>query len=202
MDISTTIVIVLLVIITLWWVLRPLWQASTADALRISDPQFFVSSQHVAELAHRRDALYAAIKELEQDLASDKISEADYGLMRTKLTHEAAQVLKLIDEQTRKTEESIEQELDGLLAQYRSEVSSKVDQSVRKKARQEIKAASTEAEGVHCPSCHNVVGPNDVFCSQCGTSLQSRCPQCQVSVLPNDRFCPQCGTTLLAEVAQ
>lgn len=41
-----------------------------------------------------------------------------------------------------------------------------------------------------CPSCHNEIPSDSIFCDQCGTHLKE-CPQCHQIVISN--FCSKCG---------
>lgn len=199
MDMLTIAAIALLVFVTLWWVLKPLWQTEISDEVQLESPQAFATSQQIEELLHRRDSLYAAIKDLEQDLASDKINQQGHDQLRRKLTHQAAQILQQIDEHASRTEAKIEQDLDHLLAEFVT--SGTVDAVIQKQVQHDLKAALKQAQPAYCPNCQNQVGSADAFCSQCGTGLNIRCPQCQASVLPSDHFCAQCGTNLIVEGA-
>ena len=46
----------------------------------------------------RRDAAYASLRDLEQDLRTGKVTEADYQAERDRLRAEAARVLRELDE--------------------------------------------------------------------------------------------------------
>jgi hypothetical protein len=58
------------------------------------------------ELQSRRDMLLAALKDLEDDRATDKIDEADYAELHAKLSDEAVRVLKSLDDLEREREEA------------------------------------------------------------------------------------------------
>lgn len=72
------------------------------------------------------------------------------------------------------------------------------------------------APSLSCPSCGRALGPDDAFCSTCGTRVQSRtlhtnlarrtraggahtveqrstCLSCNSPLLPKEQFCPTCG---------
>ncbi|MEM7029710.1 MAG: zinc ribbon domain-containing protein [Chloroflexota bacterium] len=197
MDISSLVAITILVFVTLWWVLRPLWLKETPDKTDITTP----AGQDLAELIHQRDARYVAIKDLEQDFLSGKVSDVDYHQLRLRLTQDAAQILKQIDTITTQTESDIDGEIDALVSQYQQEdQSSEADKALLKLAQDEIKATLSHDAEKHCPNCLNSIQPKDAFCSQCGTPVNKQCPQCAQAVLPTDRFCAQCGTSLVGEV--
>ena len=49
-------------------------------------------------LAEARDAAYGSLRDLEQDLRTGKVTEADYHVERDRLGAEAARVLRELDE--------------------------------------------------------------------------------------------------------
>ena len=49
-------------------------------------------------LAEARDAAYASLRDLEQDLRTGKVTEADYAAERDRLRAEAARVLRELDQ--------------------------------------------------------------------------------------------------------
>lgn len=49
-------------------------------------------------LAEARDAAYASLRDLEQDLRTGKVTDADYQAERERLRAEAARVLRELDE--------------------------------------------------------------------------------------------------------
>ena len=201
MDAAVIAAIAVLILVTLWFILRPLWQPSS---IQMADPAL---THHLplAELIHRRDAVYTAIKDLELDLAGDKVSQEDYTRLRAKLTNQAATILKQIDQLSRTTDQELEVEIDSLLGQFGTEASLN---QLRAQARAEIKAdlnhasASSDGPQFHCPNCRQTVQSDDAFCSQCGTPLESRCAECGTLADVGDKFCAQCGAQLLAEAAK
>ncbi|MFA7078324.1 MAG: zinc ribbon domain-containing protein [Syntrophomonas sp.] len=60
---------------------------------------------------------------------------------------------------------------------------------------------------ITCPSCSGKNAPGAMFCSGCGTSLQtsnqngSICPSCSAPNRLEAKFCVKCGTVLLASPA-
>jgi hypothetical protein len=58
------------------------------------------------ELQSQRDMLLAALKDLEDDRATDKLDEADYAELHAKLSEEAVAVLKRLDDLEREREEA------------------------------------------------------------------------------------------------
>lgn len=197
MDIASSAAIILLILITLWWVLRPLWQTDELSSL----PGLTANREPLAELYHRRDAVYAAIKDLEFDLAANKVSQKDYKQFRTQLTTQAAEILKRVDHVSQASDDTLEAEVDALLSRF--ETGEGVgDEALRERVRLEIRDSLRNEQQLFCPNCQNSVSPEDIFCSRCGTSLNNQCPNCREAVLPQDRFCSHCGAALMAEAAE
>ena len=195
MEFSTIAAITVLVLLTLWWVLRPLWVADETTTLRESG----TLPQRLEELRHRRDAAYVAIKDLELDLAAGKIAQGDYEPLRTRLTGEAANLLRQIDQLTQASDAQLDHQIDTLLSRLPTG-----DDPRRGRARAELLALlnGSHALARACPNCQQTVNEEDVFCSHCGTSLHQHCPQCETLVQPDDYFCAQCGTRLVKEVVE
>jgi hypothetical protein len=197
MDVTTVAVIILLVMVTMWWVLKPLWQPVEAG----QPIESAATRQTMEELLHRRDAVYAAIKDLELDLAANKIAEVDYRQMRSQLTRQAADILRRLDRLAESHDQDLEAEVDSLLLE------TPLDEQFKQQILAEVAAVQTESdeaigEEIHCPNCQHALRPDDAFCSRCGTALVSRCPQCASETQPGDLFCTRCGTRLLAEAVE
>lgn len=156
MGTGSTIMIIVMVILTLWWVMWPLLRGDLGFNLVDESEQ-----QILTELLLRRDAFYTAIKDLEQDLEAGKLTEVDYQPLRTKLTWQAAQVLREIDALTQSSDQNVEAEIDILLSQFQ----------------QDQKNSSTnsdlfeQVDQLGCPNCGHQPQPEDTFCAQCGTRL-------------------------------
>lgn len=103
-----------------------------------------------AVLVEQRDALYAAIRELDFDYRMGKVDDADYRRMRGDYTQRAVTLLKELDR-----------------GNGRGRVADEVEREVasfRKKGPQPQTA-------VFCPSCGAKVRSNDRFCAQCGSKV-------------------------------
>lgn len=75
------------------FVAQPLLQAGPKN---ISDEEYEESPMH--NLLSRKDSIYTAMKDLEFDYSTGKLSEQDYEALRGRFAAEAAVVLKEIDE--------------------------------------------------------------------------------------------------------
>lgn len=197
MDVVSIAVITLMVLLALWWVLRPLLGRQERFQLNAAS----TTQQTLEELVYRRDATYAAIKDLELDFAADKVSPADYQQLRARLTGQAAEILKQIDRYSEAVDDSLENEIDRLLSQFQTTETAK-DNRLQKQVRREIKAENQYSQQPHCPNCQALVKPDDAFCSQCGAVLTNQCPQCGSLTMPSDMFCAHCGSRLLVEALE
>lgn len=197
MQVVSFIVIALLILATLWWVLRPLWETSPAENTH-STPD----TQKLDELFHQREAIYTSIKDLDEDLAADKVTEHDYNLLQTKLKTQAAAILKQIDQAERLTDDALDTEIDKLLEQLKTQPVDNEQERLRAQVRAEILKTEIARSPHRCPNCQYNVEPDDAFCSQCGTSLQNLCPACEAIVSPKDQFCAQCGMRLIPEAVE
>jgi cell division protein FtsB len=196
MNIISIVVIALLIAATLWWVLKPLWEGGSKTLERGAPLQ----QQTLAELEQRRNAIYTAIKDLELDFESNKISEDDYRQSRLRFTQQAAGILKQIDHLSQDMDARLDEEIDALLARFQADSPEK-DENLQELARAEIKREAA-APSSTCPNCQQPVNPDDAFCHHCGASLTGLCPNCQNVAAPGDIFCTRCGTRLVAEVTE
>jgi predicted nucleic acid-binding Zn ribbon protein len=120
--------------------------------------------QHSNELPVQREVVLAALRDLDFDFKTGKISEEDYQLLRVQLLAEAAQYIGA----EKKGDEQLEQMI----------------QSRRKVKRQENK----------CPHCETPVQAGQRLCSECGFELNSKlCPSCGKKIQSGDLFCSSCG---------
>lgn len=107
-------------------------------------------SRH-AVLAEQRDAVYAAIRELDFDHRMGKVDDEDYRRMRGDFTQQAVGVLKELDRNNGKTRAGDE-----------------VEQAVAALRR---KGKGGSPSTAACPSCGTRAKPGDRFCAQCGEKV-------------------------------
>ncbi len=120
-----------------------------------------------------------ALREIEFDRETGKLSDADYLFLKQKYAQAALEAIQ----QERAHEEpasSSEQELDDAEAL--------------------ITKAKAQRQGA-CPTCQSALEPGSVFCSTCGRSLTvadalPRCYVCGVEHAVDAKFCGECGAGL------
>jgi rRNA maturation endonuclease Nob1 len=121
----------------------------------------------------------AALKEIEFDRETGKLSDADYELLKAKYTAAA---------------------LDALRAESAA-VPDDLEVMIAARARALRSAAASTSPGA--PSC-SVCGPRPesdaVFCSGCGRRLPvaGACARCSAPLGPDSLFCEQCGSQVAA----
>jgi hypothetical protein len=167
----STILIALIVIAAVAIVAYPLFKPVPVVLPEASAPV-------LEELVSQRDAMYAAIKDLENEYATGKLSEADYRSLRAKYEAKAVAIL---------------QELDRVVAALpRAEVDDVIERQVA-----QLRRGAMAERARTCPQCGAAYTAEDVFCAKCGASLRgARCPSCGTRAAVGDKFCRQCGTAL------
>ncbi len=123
------------------------------------------------------DVAIAALREIEFDRATGKLSDADYADLKDRYTRQALTVM-------RRREAAAAQ-----VGKYGPPVDDEIEAAVRA-----YRAAHAE-----CPECGPRAELDAVFCSTCGRYLPGACPACGRTVdQPGSRFCPGCGESLAA----
>jgi hypothetical protein len=121
----------------------------------------------------------AALKEIEFDRETGKLSEADYEMLKSKYTAAALDAL-------RAESAAVPDDLEVLIAA---------------RARALRSALASTSPGA--PSC-SICGPRPeldaLFCSNCGRRLPmaGACGRCGAPLGPDSRFCEQCGSQVAA----
>ena len=120
-----------------------------------------------------------ALREIEFDRATGKLSDADYTMLKQKYSQSALEAIK----QERANESPVsgsEQEPDD--------------------AEVLITKAKAQRQST-CPTCQSGLEPGSIFCSNCGRSLTvadalPRCWVCGAERVVDAKFCGECGVTL------
>lgn len=170
-----TLAIALMIIVAFAFVAYPLFQRSEeldVAFVGLTDPVY-------ENLIAQRDATYLAIKDLENDHAMGKLSDADYRTLRAKYETKAVAILQELDS------------MNGARAS-RVAVTDEVIEREVGRLRRALVAGSTS-----CPKCGTPHAPEDVFCAKCGVSLRGvRCPSCGKRAAVGDKFCSKCGSPI------
>jgi hypothetical protein len=132
-----------------------------------------------------------ALREIEFDRATGKLSEDDYRRLKAKYESEAIAAIR--------AEEAAER-AGGLAAP--GAAGRVASGSVSERAEELIRRARQSAART-CPTCGPRPEPNAVFCSHCGRSLlapaaPARCRNCGAPLADGAKFCAQCGGAIAA----
>jgi hypothetical protein len=122
----------------------------------------------------------AALKEIEFDRETGKLSDEDYAFLKTKYTGAALEALR-----AESPEASASGDVEALIA-------------ARVRA---LRFAATSAPpgSPSCSVCGPRPEPDAVFCSTCGLRLQGgACPSCGATLGAGSRFCAGCGAGVAA----
>jgi rRNA maturation endonuclease Nob1 len=158
----------------LWLVLQPLISPRPRAPLPIEAPDPEETPKGVA---------LTALREIEFDRETGKLSDGDYQLLKTKYTAAAVEALRA---------ES---------AQAGSGGSDDVEAMIAARVRSLRSAAtSTPTDLLRCPTCGPRPESDAVFCSSCGLRLPhpAACTRCGAELPPESRFCTACGTQVAA----
>lgn len=122
-----------------------------------------------------RGVALTALKEIEFDRETGKLSDADYAFLTEKYTAAA---------------------LDALRAETPDDIEAMVAARVRV-----LRSAPTPlTDAPRCPTCGPRPEPDAVYCSTCGQRLPhaGRCDHCGAALAPEGRFCEGCGHRVAA----
>jgi len=119
-----------------------------------------------------REAAVTALREIEFDRATGKLSDVDYAELKVRYTEQAIVAMRgetSADAAAAPTDDEIE----AAVRAYRA--------------------------GASCPTCGPRPEPDAAFCSNCGRYLSDRCAGCGAPVDALDaRYCIRCGNRLAA----
>jgi rRNA maturation endonuclease Nob1 len=153
-----------------WLVLQPLLHPNRASPSVFEPLDFEETPKGIA---------LAALKEIEFDRETGKLSDADYDLLKSKYTAAALDAL-------RAESAAVPDDLEVVIA-------------ARARALRSA-AASTSPGGPSCSVCGPRPEADAVFCSSCGRRLPvaGACARCSAPLGPDSLFCEQCGSQVAA----
>jgi hypothetical protein len=130
----------------------------------------------------------AALKEIEFDRETGKLSDEDYEFLKGKYTGAALEALRAESGETAQ-------------ASRESAAGADVEVLIAARVRALRSSASAAPAGAAvCPACGPRPEPDAVFCSSCGRRVQAggACAGCGTELGPGSRFCAHCGTGVAA----
>jgi len=184
MDAGSIFLILALIVLVGLYIGRPFLrpQAAPVRAREID------KSEHVrSALLAERDRLLTALQELDFDNSLGKIPEEDYPVMRADMLHDAAVVLRQLDE------------LQG--AGEASDAEDRIEQVIA--ARRADAAVPVVGGAVSAPAWKKPARAQDDLEDLIASRRRVRqeksagfCPKCGKPAQKSDRFCSRCGATL------
>lgn len=149
MDIGSILIGLALALAVATYIIRPLVIGGGERVTEID--------HRLSELQAERDRVLSRIQELDMDFAMGKILEQDYRSQRDELMLYGAGVLKELDAMTGSEASPVE----------RAEIDDEIESAVA-----HIRSMGPSETTGFCPSCGERVQKDDLFCTQCGTSLK------------------------------
>ncbi|HTE48198.1 MAG TPA: zinc ribbon domain-containing protein [Gemmatimonadaceae bacterium] len=141
-------------------------------------PVFFTAPRNayqapVVPRQSEQDSAVAALREIEFDRVTGKLSDVDYVELKARYTEEAIQAMRREDGASAATA-SEEDAIEAAVRAYREQHPA-------------------------CPSCGPRPEDDAEFCSNCGRYLHNRCADCGAPVVALDaRYCVTCGNRFAA----
>jgi Double zinc ribbon len=181
------LVAVLVGALVLWLVLQPLIRpaALRVRAIEPLDPE-----------ETPRGIALTALKEIEFDRETGKLSDADYQFLKAKYTTAALEAMRQDAEAP--TPGRASHDVEAMIA---AKVRALRSASAAPSSDASVTSPSTNTAATPaCSSCGPRPEPNAAFCSSCGRRLPVRasCDRCGTVLLPGSRYCESCGRQVAA----
>jgi hypothetical protein len=144
-------------------------------------PDHPVKHAAVVPRESQREAAVLALREIEFDRATGKLSDTDYADLKARYTGEAVLAMRREDAESEPSAGSIDGAIDGPIDEIETAV---------RAYRQLLRV---------CPTCGPRPEPDAEYCSACGRYLRDRCADCGAPVEALDaRYCVSCGNRFAA----
>ena len=171
----------LLAVSALAFVLYPIFFSDPRAAVRAANARERASTARAAERSALDDptsqeSAVAALREIEFDRATGKLSETDYASLKTQYTRQAILAMRQHDTADSPSGGAahLDDEIEAAVRAYR-------------------------AQHLTCPTCGPRPESDAAYCSTCGRYLHDRCADCGAPVVALDaRYCMSCGNRLAA----
>ena len=167
----------------LWLVLSPLFRPGSIGPEVYEPPD---------PMETRKGVAVAALKEIEFDRETGKLSEGDYSELYARYSVEAIEAMRAED---------------ASAAPATAGASMKTDDAIEAMVAADVltleAAVGSNANAPACSTCGPRPESDAVFCSQCGKLLPhpALCVQCGAPLEPAGKFCGGCGVAVSGAVA-
>lgn len=161
----------------LWLLLKPLLSPETPRALQ---------SEPIDPEETPKGIALAALKEIEFDRETGKLSQDDYELLKGKYTAAALEAMR--------------RETSGDSDDVEAIIAAKVRTLRFALAATSNPPTSLSATAPACTTCGPRPEPDAFFCSSCGRPLSPlmACDRCGAALIPGSKFCEACGRQVAA----
>jgi len=133
------------------------------------------------------DGAVAALREIEFDRETGKLSDRDYSELKARYTKAAIEEMRAAD----RLAHSLSPSVTAALMNSSPIDSDPVEAAIRR----------AQAKQLSCVNCGPRIEPDATYCSNCGKYLPSECPHCHAPVTESSAaFCSRCGDVLNAFV--
>ena len=133
------------------------------------------------------DGAVAALREIEFDRETGKLSDSDYSELKARYTKAAIEELRAAD----RVAQGLSPSVTAAIMRPSPIDSDPVEAAIRR----------ARALQQSCVSCGPRIEPDATYCSNCGKYLPSACPHCHTPVTESSAaFCSSCGDALSAFV--
>ena len=129
--------------------------------------QKVTSIKNPAKISDRYSETLVALRDLDFDQRTGKVTDQDYAVLRSELLTKAALELEIKKQKEQELEERLELSIQA-----------------HKKGKS---SAHT------CAKCGLRINPSDLFCSACGAPQKPACTNCGHAIGTSDQFCVGCG---------
>jgi len=168
-----------LAVAALLYVLFPLFDAAAPER-----------SHHASRPLAVPESAIDALREIEFDRATGKLSDDDYAALKTEYTRTA-----LVEMRARQPVASS----GGGIPQEAGDVLPNDDAALASLDAAEAAVLKYRAVRRSCDTCGPRPEPDPAFCSSCGKYLKGACAHCGATIdKPASRFCANCGSSLAA----
>ena len=159
-------------IAAMWLVLQPLFRPPAPGA----EPYEPVEPEETP-----KGVALAALKEIEFDRETGKLSDPDYELLKAKYTSAALEALR--NEEVGPVSDHLEAMIAARVRSLRSASATKSSNTAKS-----------------CPTCGPRSESDAVFCCNCGRRLPTdqACGRCGAPLVPHSKFCEACGRPVAA----
>jgi hypothetical protein len=151
----------------------------------VLQPVFFGAAPDRARVAPRksgpdgeREAAVVALREIEFDRETGKLSDVDYAELKARYTQQAIRAMR-----------ATQGPVAGTAVGAGTSMDDEIEATVR----------AFRQSHASCSTCGPRPEPDAVYCSTCGRYLRDRCAGCGAPVVAHDaRYCENCGNRFAA----